>query len=95
MFAERVTLFATVAHGAGSPRRLAVVSERTDGEPTFPCAACLQVALQLGGSDLEVIASDLDRQRATACVGDLLPAGPRTAPPHKAGRHKVGPPGDG
>ena len=81
MCAERVALFAAVAHGAGSPTRLAVVSERTAGELTFPCGACLQVALELGGPDLEVIASDLDRQRANARVADLLPAGPHKGRP--------------
>jgi cytidine deaminase len=28
------------------------VSKRTSGELTFPCGACLQVALELAGPDL-------------------------------------------
>jgi cytidine deaminase len=82
MCAERVALFASVAAaGADPPRRLALVSSRTDGRITFPCGACLQVALELGGADLEVIAVDTDGARETARLGDLLPRGPVKAAP--------------
>jgi cytidine deaminase len=77
MCAERVALFSTVAAADDDPpRRLALVSGRTDGRITSPCGACLQVALELGGEDLEVIAVDPDGQRESARVGDLLPRGP-------------------
>ena len=75
MCAERVALFGTVTTGH-RPVRLALVAPRTDGELTFPCGACLQVALELGGPGVEVIAVDTDGESATASVGDLLPRGP-------------------
>jgi cytidine deaminase len=75
MCAERVALFATVAEGA-RPKVLALVSPRTDGAVTYPCGACLQVALELGGPDMVVIAASTDGQRAAAVVADLLPRGP-------------------
>ena len=59
MCAERAALFGAVARGVG-PIALALVSKRTSGELTFPCGACLQVALELAGPDLTVIAADLD-----------------------------------
>lgn len=58
MCAERVALFATVATEAGRPELLAVVAPPTENELTWPCGACLQVALELGGPDLLVVASD-------------------------------------
>jgi cytidine deaminase len=81
MCAERVALFASVAAAADPPRRLALVSSRTDGRITFPCGACLQVALELGGADLEVIAVDIDGAREIARLGDLLPRGPVKSAP--------------
>jgi cytidine deaminase len=76
MCAERVALFSTVATGAGRPNTLVLVSPRTAGELTRPCGACLQVALELGGPELRVIAADPDGATDIARVGDLLPAGP-------------------
>jgi cytidine deaminase len=73
MCAERSALFATVAQGAGRPTILAVVSPRTKGRLTFPCGACLQVALELGGPELQVVACDLDGQHEVAIVRDLAP----------------------
>jgi cytidine deaminase len=58
MCAERVALFATVAQGAGTPEVLALVSRPTDGKLTWPCGACLQVAMELGGPDLVIAVSD-------------------------------------
>lgn len=76
MCAERVALFACVAAGV-RPRALALVSPRTDGSVTFPCGACLQVALELGGPDLTVIASTTDGQAHQSTLAELLPKGPR------------------
>jgi len=78
MCAERVALFSSVAAG-GRPIVLVLVSPRTDGEITFPCGACLQVGLELGGPDLEVIAVTPggDTQRST--IAELLPRGPHKA----------------
>ncbi|MGD8830288.1 MAG: cytidine deaminase [Pseudomonadales bacterium] len=58
MCAERVALFSTVANGSGRPEVLALVSRPTDGELTWPCGACLQVAMELGGADLLIAVSD-------------------------------------
>ncbi len=71
MCAERIALFSTVSQDAGKPLILVLVSDRTDGKITFPCGACLQVALELGGPDLEIIASDLDKNTERNKITDL------------------------
>lgn len=72
--AERVALFATVAQGAGRPEVLALVSPQTAGDLTWPCGACLQVAQELGGSDLLVVVSDQNgRRQAEARLSELAP----------------------
>jgi cytidine deaminase len=76
MCAERVALFACSTAGE-KPARLAVVSRRTDGRLTFPCGACLQVALELGGPEVEVIACDPEGEWESSTVADLLPRGPK------------------
>lgn len=76
MCAERVALFATVAAGR-RPEVLALVAPRTDGSLTFPCGACLQVALELGGPTMVVVASTPDGHTEQALLADLLPRGPR------------------
>jgi cytidine deaminase len=76
MCAERVALFATVAAGE-RPVALGLASKRTDGAVTHPCGACLQVALELGGPELVVVAVTPDGEREEATVGALLPHGPR------------------
>ena len=58
MCAERVALFSTVANRSGTPEILALVSRPTDGKLTWPCGACLQVAMELGGADMLIVASD-------------------------------------
>lgn len=78
MCAERVALFATATSGA-RPVALALVSRRTDGRLTFPCGACLQVALELGGGDVAVHVSDLDDVVESTTVAALLPLGPKKA----------------
>ena len=76
MCAERAALFATVARGL-EPVALALVAKRTSGELTFPCGACLQVALELAGPELIVVAADLDGEAEDARLGDLLVRAPR------------------
>ena len=80
MCAERAALFAGIALGHGKPSALALVSPRTDDALTYPCGACLQVALELGGPDVVVLAAAADstsfEQRT---VGELLPHAPRKA----------------
>jgi cytidine deaminase len=75
MCAERVALFATVASGE-RPTTLVVASPRTGGALTFPCGACLQVGLELGGRELVVVAVAPDGTIERAELGDLLPRGP-------------------
>ena len=77
MCAERVALFSTAA-GGRRPVMLALTAPDTAGSLTWPCGACLQVALELGGPDLVVIvADDSSGASQTATVGDLLPNGPK------------------
>lgn len=76
MCAERVALFSAVATDAGEAVALALVAPRTEGELTRPCGACLQVALELGGPALRIIAADPDGSSTTSDVGTLLPEGP-------------------
>ena len=76
MCAERVALFGAVARGVG-PVALALSSARTSGELTFPCGACLQVALELGGPEVMVTAADLDGESETVRLGDLIARAPR------------------
>lgn len=75
MCAERSALFGVVARGEGRPEILALVAPRTSGQLTWPCGACLQVALELGGPDLLVVVSDgkgaIDQARLHALAGRL------------------------
>lgn len=71
MCAERAALFSVVALAAGTPEILALYSPRTDGEVTWPCGACLQVALELGGPDLLVVVSDQKKEPQEARLRDL------------------------
>ncbi len=54
-----------------------MVSPRTDGTVTFPCGACLQVALELGGPETVVVAATTDGVVEQCTVGELIPRGPR------------------
>lgn len=74
MCAERVALFNCAASGA-RPVHLVLDAPRTDDGLTWPCGACLQVALELGGSSVEVTAVGAD-EVAHAPILDLLPRGP-------------------
>ena len=75
MCAERGALFAAVATAAGRPVVLALVAPPTSGELTWPCGACLQVALELGGPELFVVASDGSRTHG-ARLRELAPSLP-------------------
>ncbi len=72
MCAERVALFATVANAAGRPEVLALSSRMTGGRLTWPCGACLQVAMELGGPDMVVAVTDGTRV-AQNRLSDLAP----------------------
>ena len=68
-------LFASVAAGE-RPTALVLVSPRTDSAVTFPCGACLQVGLELGGPDLLVVAATVEGPVEQHRLADLLPRGP-------------------
>jgi len=71
MCAERIALFSTVSQHAGTPKLLVLISKRTNGNITFPCGACLQVAMELGGPELEVLASDTKGNRDIELLSKL------------------------
>lgn len=73
MCAERAALFAAVALGAGKPEILALAAPQTGGELTWPCGACLQVAMELGGPELLVVVSNGAGRMDRARLGDLAP----------------------
>lgn len=75
MCSERVALFSAVTASA-APAVLVVASQRTDDALTFPCGACLQVALEIAGPDLTVVAVDLDGVHESTTLGQLLPRAP-------------------
>lgn len=78
MCAERAALFSAVAAGAGRPEVLALVAPKTAGARTFPCGTCLQVAIELGGSELLVVAADPGLSGFdTKTIEDLAPGIPR------------------
>ena len=74
MCAERVALFTCAASGS-RPAHLVVDAPSTDDGLTWPCGACLQVALELGGGDVTITAVGDDDVRDAAIL-DLLPRGP-------------------
>lgn len=73
MCAERAALFAAVGRGAGAPRVLALAAPRTKGALTWPCGACLQVALELAGPELLVLATDPSGRVERARLAELAP----------------------
>ncbi|MGR8950395.1 MAG: cytidine deaminase [Gammaproteobacteria bacterium] len=73
MCAERVGLFSAVATAAGKPELLVLVSKRTGKDLTWPCGACLQVALEMGGPQLLVVACDPDGVYEQRCISDIAP----------------------
>lgn len=75
MCAERVALFNAVTNRV-RPSVLAVSSRRTGDRLTFPCGACLQVALELVGPDLVVVAVDPDGRSEHAMLDSLLTRAP-------------------
>ena len=77
MCAERVALFSTVALGT-RPLALALVASRTGDHLTWPCGACLQVALELGGPAMPIYVSSAkqDAPISESTVAELLPNGP-------------------
>lgn len=80
MCAERVALFTAVTE-AITPALLAVCAPRTGGRLTFPCGACLQVALEVAGDELLVVAVDPDGAHDAVSLASLLPRAPKRHTP--------------
>ncbi len=72
MCSERVALFSARAQGEGKPEVLVLSSPTTDGNLTWPCGACLQVARELSGPELLVVATN-DTDTASARLSELAP----------------------
>lgn len=78
MCAERVALFNAVTASEAKPVALAVSAPRTAGTRTFPCGPCLQVAIELGGPDMRVLAATPDEEGYDeTTVDELAPGIPR------------------
>lgn len=58
MCSERVALFTARAQGEDKPKVLVLSSPATDGQLTWPCGACLQVARELSEPGLLIVATD-------------------------------------
>lgn len=85
MCAERVALFTAVTQRR-RPTVLALCSERTEGEPTFPCGACLQVALEVAGPELDVVAVAPEGATTHMKLAELITRSPkRFTPDYDAG----------
>jgi len=82
MCAERVALFVAITAGTGRPLALAVAAPRTAGRRTFPCGPCLQVAVEVGGLGMPVVAVDVeDSSRDIRTIGELAPGLPHRRDP--------------
>jgi len=82
MCAERVALFVAITARTGRPVALAVAAPRTAGRRTFPCGPCLQVAVEVGGLGMSVVAVDVeDSSRAIMTIGELAPGLPHRRNP--------------
>lgn len=75
MCAERVALYSAVTQSAGKPKVLVLHAPKTDGEVTWPCGACLQVAREIAGPNLTIIATN-GKETRTAKLSDLAPSLP-------------------
>jgi cytidine deaminase len=80
MCAERVALFTAVTE-AVTPAVLAVCAPRTGGQLTFPCGACLQVGLEVAGTELLIVAVDCDGVHERAPLLTLLTRAPKRHTP--------------
>lgn len=68
--AERVAMFKAVSEGFDAFRRIAIVADTDD--PTPPCGPCRQILWEFAG-DLEVILANLEEEKASYRLSDLLP----------------------
>jgi len=68
--AERNAVFAAVAAGSRSFKRIVIVANSK--EPVTPCGACRQVLVEFS-ENMEVISVNLKGQKYRATLGELLP----------------------
>jgi len=68
--AERVAMFKAISEGHRAFTRIAIVAD-TDA-PTPPCGACRQILWEFGGN-LEVVLANLEKEKGTHRLKDLLP----------------------
>jgi cytidine deaminase len=68
--AERVAMFKAISDGHRAFTRIAIVADT--GTPTPPCGACRQILWEFGGN-LEVLLANLEEQKGTYSLKDLLP----------------------
>lgn len=81
MCAERVALFTSLTHGVAQPIAVALAAPETAGDPTKPCGPCLQVAAELGGSEMAVIVAHEGDGVEVTTVGALAPGIPTRSDP--------------
>ena len=68
--AERNAVFAAIAVGVRSFRRIVVVADSK--QPVTPCGACRQVLSEFS-EDMEIISINLQSQKYSAKLSELLP----------------------
>ena len=68
--AERVAMFKALSEGYRAFTRIAIVADTK--EPTPPCGACRQILWEFGGN-LEVHLANLEEEKGTYRLQDLLP----------------------
>ena len=68
--AERNAVFAAVAAGARSFRRIVIIADSK--EPVTPCGACRQVLSEFS-ENMEIICMNLQGQKFRASLAELLP----------------------
>jgi len=68
--AERVAMFKAISEGHRAFTRIAIIADTN--QPTPPCGACRQILWEFGGN-LEVILANLQHEKGTHRLEDLLP----------------------
>ena len=68
--AERVAVFKAISEGVRKFRRIAVAADTEALTP--PCGACRQILWEFGGN-LEILLANLDADKGTHRLKDLLP----------------------
>jgi len=71
--AERTALFSAIAAGYKPKDFKALAVSGDTAGPIAPCGACRQVMVELGGTDLPVLMTNLKGDVARSTAGELLP----------------------